>query len=1231
MQATMLGVPPQGATPRVPDVKPIAAKPAVPVPVPKPATEAVTPNEADVGLPAAKPKALPVPAKAGVITRPEIPIPKGTPALAAPGALSKKLDADLPAVRADLPVARAGQPPPGKPASPAAAKPAAPPAAASFGEVDLPSPAPGGGRRLTPGVGFELDLPARNGGTAAAKAPPAPAPKSQPKPMEAFGEIDLPGVAEEADLPLASAASNLPAVATNNLPAVATNNLPSVANTFPEAADAFPMPADVLPVTANALPTPANVLPSPKPGAAAATLSLPPDEADFGELDLPPGPSAAAKPKAPPPAPPTGAQGRTGAEFSLASDPPPLAEFSLPPEPLALETPSAPRIAAAQRPPAPPTPAAEEAPFGGFGEVDLAVADSGQSAEAAIPTSSGEASLDATEQAIPTAARKERSDTTPQRRRGGRAVLGVLTVVLVGGSALELTPFGAFGRNAIVDTLSAGDYERRTLAAADGFRKKMGGDLFPDARSAADQAAAAHADAPRARALTAYAALAEFEMQLRYGNVAERMPRAKQWLAELREYPDTKYLGVALAAQDALNGDLDKARKALDAASKRDVGDSIQEDIAFTRGELELRAHDPKAALEAFAKAQTLSKSARAEFGKARALAMARELPQAREAYAETLRLAPKHVEARIGRATILWEQSKDEAGALADLAAILEGEAKSSASEAARAEAFALRGWIHLGRGRAGEARTAFEAAMKADGRNVKALVGQGEVLFTEGRFTEALTRFDTAVQTDPTSVLAIVSAAKTKLALERLADAKGQLSGARAKFPKEWRVAYWLGRAEQALGNKPVAEKEYLAAIDLLDKKDPDAVQAYVALSALYAAQSKSKEADQKLAEAKKNLPDTASLRRAIGEIAAQRGDFDVAVQEFRAAIEKDPDDIGTHFRMGVTLRHMHKIPEASAELDKVVAVDKDYPGLSLERGRLLEESGDIEKALEQFQGALAKAPDDPDVQLRVAAAYTGVGRPADAVPILKKVMEKRPQSAEAQHYLGRALFLQGGTAQNDAMRFLKRAVELDPNRAEYHLYVAWAANNAIPVQIGVAREAVDKALALDSLLADGYWQRGVLERKVGAVDDAIKDLKRALELKPGRIDAHAALAECYEDKNDLGTAMAEWQKAIGADGTKPAWRYRFGKILFDRGNTGEASKHLLFAADEGEKADPKPGWLASAEFLAGEVLRKSGKKAEAVERYRRFLEIAPTNSPDRKEALAALSDLGATPRPK
>jgi cellulose synthase operon protein C len=261
---------------------------------------------------------------------------------------------------------------------------------------------------------------------------------------------------------------------------------------------------------------------------------------------------------------------------------------------------------------------------------------------------------------------------------------------------------------------------------------------------------------------------------------------------------------------------------------------------------------------------------------------------------------------------------------------------------------------------------------------------------------------------------------------------------------------------------------------------------------------------------------------------------------------------------------------------------------------------------------------------LSLRVGAAYVAIGEIEAAMPFLNKVKDARQNSAEANHFIGRAYLKQGGLDSAQAMRYLQRAVALDPNKAEYHLYVAWAANESTPSQLGLARTHIEKALSLDKLLADAYWQRGVLARKEGQVNDAVRDLKRALELKPTRHEAHAALAETYEDKNDLAGATAEWQRAISGNDKQPYWRWKYGKILTDRGHAGEAVKHLVYAVEHGKSMQPRPGWLGSAAFEAGEALRKTGQKKEACEQYHLFVELAPSTSPDMRDAKRAQSDL-------
>ena len=87
-----------------------------------------------------------------------------------------------------------------------------------------------------------------------------------------------------------------------------------------------------------------------------------------------------------------------------------------------------------------------------------------------------------------------------------------------------------------------------------------------------------------------------------------------------------------------------------------------------------------------------------------------------------------------------------------------------------------------------------------------------------------------------------------------------------------------------------------------------------------------------------------------------------------------------------------------------------------------------------------------------------------------------------------------------------------------------------------------------------------------------------------------------------------------------------YRYGKLLQQKHASAEAARHLKYAVDEGEKLEGgRPPWLANAQFYAAEALRASGRRQEAIELYEKFLAVAPSSSPDRRDAINALSDLG------
>jgi tetratricopeptide (TPR) repeat protein len=170
--------------------------------------------------------------------------------------------------------------------------------------------------------------------------------------------------------------------------------------------------------------------------------------------------------------------------------------------------------------------------------------------------------------------------------------------------------------------------------------------------------------------------------------------------------------------------------------------------------------------------------------------------------------------------------------------------------------------------------------------------------------------------------------------------------------------------------MGQREEAESAYRRAVELAPK-DASRVEPYVALSMLLNQLGKLTEAQALLDHARAELPDSSAIHRAIGDVASAQGRYDDAIAEYNLALKLDAGDLRALFQLGVTLRRAKRLDEAQAAFDRVATVDKEYPGLALERGLLYEVAGRADEALKAYEAALAKAPDDFDLMLRVGCS--------------------------------------------------------------------------------------------------------------------------------------------------------------------------------------------------------------------------------------------------------------------
>ncbi len=736
--------------------------------------------------------------------------------------------------------------------------------------------------------------------------------------------------------------------------------------------------------------------------------------------------------------------------------------------------------------------------------------------------------------------------------------------------------------------------------------------------TAIDRCKAAGVEMPRHRPTAAYCAELTLQRGLRFGHRADDEASAQQLLTVAADGGGDD-AALAKTALDVLGGREAQARGQVAAIAQRAPGNV---DVAVVAAYVELADKAAvKAAVSAWQHAVSMKKSARTLYGLARALEAAGDTAGAEASARAALAASPAHAGARTLLASLIGYDTAHEQDAIKLLEEATGGEAGKAASEGELVDAFTELGMIHLARSRVTAAAEAFAAALKRSPLAVRPLIGSGELLYTSGRYSEALARFDAATKAEPDNVVARVGTAKTWLKLEKPKDAKDLLKKLRAEKPKDALVALWLGHIEESLGKRKEATAAYTDAIKLGGNKAA-AVDAYVALAHLLSGSGQSDEANAKLAEASQKFPDLPALHRAKGEVALQMGRYEEAERELRAALAKE-DDLATLFRLGVTLRRMRRFDDAKAILEKVSTVDKDFPGLTLEWGLYYEDSGQRDKALASYRAALEKAPNDVDLKLHVGSNQVMAGHPEEALKLLREVKNERPNSAEANHFLGRALLLTNQNPQ-EALRYLEAAVGLDANRAEYYLYVGWAANEVN--EQGKATAALNKAIELDHDLGDAYWQRGVLRQKQGATVDALRDLQVALEKRPSRFEAWATIAVCDQDLSKWTEAEQAWRRAIAGNDQVAEWHYRLGKLLSGHGNKAASLPELEQAVTLGDKpGDVVRPWVFDAHYLLADGLRPSPAfKEKAIKNYKRFLELAPKDNayvPDAKAALAAL----------
>lgn len=333
---------------------------------------------------------------------------------------------------------------------------------------------------------------------------------------------------------------------------------------------------------------------------------------------------------------------------------------------------------------------------------------------------------------------------------------------------------------------------------------------------------------------------------------------------------------------------------------------------------------------------------------------------------------------------------------------------------------------------------------------------------------------------------------------------------------------------------------------------------------------------------------MPDLADLHFLRGKVYTQLNQLETAQFAFQMVVELDPEYAGARFEMGLNnfrrgkLRDaiglyqeerelgewsglLHELGRAYAKLgeadsaraayEAAIGLDPDNAMAFMWLGQLLEESGDMQEALETSLEGLALRPDNLDYQYIVGTQYFRTERAADALPYLEPVASERPWHHGAQFNLGQVYMRLG--REEEARAYFARADSAQQ----------------VQQQVNEAQDAINH----DPETLENWILLAGLLRGSGQFDKAIEAYKVIVSFIPWDLSLQNNLAILYMENGQHEVAIDRFQAILRADSTLTSAWLNLGVAYANSGETARARsawQRLLGLA---------PGHVTARQFLS------------------------------------------------
>jgi Flp pilus assembly protein TadD len=238
-------------------------------------------------------------------------------------------------------------------------------------------------------------------------------------------------------------------------------------------------------------------------------------------------------------------------------------------------------------------------------------------------------------------------------------------------------------------------------------------------------------------------------------------------------------------------------------------------------------------------------------------------------------------------------------------------------------------------------------------------------------------------------------------------------------------------------------------------------------------------------------------------------------------------------------------------------------------------------------------------------------GNGQVAEAIPEWRKALQMDPD--DANWHFNLAVSLWKSNQEPEAVAEFDKTCDLDPNESKWFGHLAAELSQTgdldeATVKLDIA--CYRKSLSLDPSDAKVQAALGVALFRDGQAQEGYEHLQRAVEMDPGFADGHNELATALAKMGRVEDAVVEVQKAIALSPSSAEYRYNLGFALELRGDLAGAIEAFQKSVELSQGKD-----IRCLAALA-EAYDKAGRSAEAIRSARQAVDLAVQEHDQQRE---------------